>query len=80
MESMTLKAARVNAKLDVDQAASSLNVSPKTLYNWENGVTFPNVKQIKGIETLYGVSYNDLIFLPLNDALSVNDGGELEND
>lgn len=79
MESMTLKAARVNARLDVGQAASSLNVSPKTLYNWESGVTFPNAKQIKGIETLYGVSYNDLIFLPSDNTLSV-DGGEFEND
>lgn len=60
----TLKALRVNNKLEQQQAAKALGVSVYTLSNWENGKTFPNVPQIKKIEDLYGVSYGDISFLP----------------
>lgn len=61
---MTLKAARVNVGLSIEAAAAELNVSEKTLHNWEAGKTFPNVVQLQNIEKVYGVGYNDLIFLP----------------
>ena len=32
--------------------------------NWERGKSFPNVPQLKRIEEAYGVTYNELIFLP----------------
>lgn len=38
---ITLKAARVNAKLSQAQAAEKLGVSEVTIRNWEKGVTFP---------------------------------------
>ncbi|MBQ7429250.1 MAG: helix-turn-helix transcriptional regulator [Butyrivibrio sp.] len=61
---MTLKASRVNKNLTLEQASKKLGVSKDTLSNWERGKTFPSVIQVKKIEELYGVSYNDLIFLP----------------
>lgn len=61
---ITLKASRVNKNLTLEQASKKLGVSKDTLSNWERGKTFPSVIQVKKIEELYGVSYNDLIFLP----------------
>lgn len=61
---MTLRAARVNAGLTQKQAAKMLNISVDTLRNYEKGRSFPNSQKIKLIESVYNVSYNDLIFLP----------------
>lgn len=60
----TLRALRVNAGLDQKSAAAKLGITPETLGNWENGKSFPNVPQITKIETLYGVNYSDINFLP----------------
>lgn len=70
---MTMKAARVNKGLSQVKAAELLGVSRDVVSNWERGVTFPDVLQLKRIEEVYEVGYNDLIFLPQNDALSVNE-------
>ena len=61
---ITLKAARVNKGLTQKEAAKKLGVSESTLICYEKGRRFPDVSQLKAIEDLYGVSYNDLIFLP----------------
>ena len=61
---ITLKAARVNAGYDQKTAANKLGVTPETLGNWENGITFPNVPQLMKIESLYDVRYADIKFLP----------------
>lgn len=66
MAKITLKAARVNVGLTQKAAAKKFGVSNKTLLNWENGHSFPNVNQIRLICDEYGVSYDDLIFLPNN--------------
>lgn len=66
MAKLSLKAARVNAGLTQKQAAKLLGISNCTLGKWENGASFPNAKQISMLCNLYGVSYNDLIFLPSN--------------
>ena len=66
MAKVSLKAARVNAKLNQKDAAKKLNVSNSTLCNWEKGISFPDAKQIQNICALYGVSYDDIIFLPDN--------------
>ena len=63
---LTLKAARVNAGLTQKEAAEKLKVSNKTLGQWETGITYPNVKKIEALCSLYGVSYENLIFLPDN--------------
>ncbi len=65
---MTMKAARVNKNLSQAKAADLIGVSRDVISNWERCITFPDVLQLKKIEDVYGVSYNDLIFLPQNNA------------
>lgn len=64
MLKITLRAARVNAGLQQKEAAAALKVSNKTLSHWEAGVSTPKQKHIDAICDLYGVSYDNLVFLP----------------
>ena len=68
MPRITLRAARVNAGYTQKEAALLLHIGNKTLSSWESGTTFPNAEKIRTICEVYGVTYNDLIFLP-NDSL-----------
>ena len=61
---LTLKAARVNAGLSQKEAGKRLGVSDDVVSNWERGITYPDVIQLKQIENVYHVSYNNIIFLP----------------
>ena len=63
---LTLKAARVNAGLTQKGAAERLGVSNKTVCGWENGATTPNIQYVNAMCELYGVSYDNLNFLPDN--------------
>lgn len=65
---MTLKAARVNAGLSQKEAASKIGVTSDTLGNWERGKSYPNAINIKQIETVYSVKYDNIIFLPKYNA------------
>lgn len=60
---ITLKAARTNANMTQVQAAKELGVTKDTISNWEKGKSFPDAVKIMAIEKLYGVTYNDIIFL-----------------
>lgn len=71
---MTLKALRVNKGLDQKSAAEQLGITPETLGRWEQGKSFPNVKQITLIEKLYSVSYSDINFLLSDIGLSDREG------
>ena len=62
---MTLKAARVNSGGTQEQAAKMMGVSRSLIQNWERGKSFPDAMHLKKIENAYGVSYDDIIFLPL---------------
>ena len=64
---ITLKSARVNKNLTQKEAAILLGISVDTLSNYERGKSFPDVPVIKRIESVYGVSYSDIIFLPNNN-------------
>lgn len=64
MPRITLKAARINAGLTQKEAAERLNVSNKTLGNWENNISKPKADKIDAICALYGIPYDNLIFLP----------------
>lgn len=61
---ITLKAARVNKKLNQKEAAKLIGVSVSMLSKWEQGKNFPSTKRIARITEVYGVKYDDLIFLP----------------
>ncbi len=65
---ITLKAARINSNLSQKEAAEQLHISNKTLCNWENGISYPDAEQIAALCKLYGVHYDNIIFL-LNDSL-----------
>lgn len=65
---VSLKAARVNRNMSQEDAAKRLNVSKSTVSKWERGIAIPNVKQIPKIEQVYGVCYDDIIFLHSNNA------------
>ena len=59
-------AKRVNAGLTQKEAAEKLDVSNKTVWSWEKGLTVPNVSMIDAICEAYGVTYDQLNFLPNN--------------
>lgn len=61
---LTLRAARVNAGLTQSEAAEKIGVTRDTLRNWEVGKSFPDAIKIGKIEKVYGVGYDDIIFLP----------------
>ena len=65
---ISLAAARVNKSMTQQDAAKALNVSKKTIQNWEKGVSYPTVQMLEKICNLYGVSMDNLLFLPSKDA------------
>lgn len=71
MLKISLKAARVNAGLSQKEVAKILGVSNKTIHSWENGDTSPATKYIDALCKLYGVSYDNINFLPI-DSLKAN--------
>lgn len=50
---LSLKAARVNAELSLTETAKTLCVSTRTLHNYENYKTTPNIGTILAMSTLY---------------------------
>ena len=63
---MTLKNARELAGLTQSEAAKRIGVTPDTIGNYERGKSYPDIPVLRKIEEVYGVSYNNLIFLPLD--------------
>lgn len=61
---ITLRAARMNVPLTQKEAAERIGVTVDTIGNWERGKSFPDALQIKNIEGVYNVRYDNLIFLP----------------
>lgn len=61
---ITIKAARVNKGLTQVEAAKELGVSKDSLWNYENGRSYPDIRIVKKMVELYGISYDNLIFLP----------------
>lgn len=73
---ITLKAARVNAGLSQSEASKRLEVSTKTLQNYESGATVPDWVMVRKIEALYSVKIDDILFLskiPLKAKLSAEE-------
>ena len=68
MPKLTLKALRVNIGLNQEEASEKLGIHASTLKNWEKGKTFPNTAHIEKICDLYKVNYDDIIFLPKENA------------
>lgn len=68
----TLKAARVNAGMTQQEAAIKIGVSVDSIRNYENGKSYPDVPVLKKIEQVYGVKYEEIIFLPRDYDKTVN--------
>lgn len=63
MKKITLKAARINNRYTITEAAKKLGISVVTLSKYENGIRFPNVKTINKILELYKLDYSNVDFL-----------------
>ena len=70
---MSMKAARVNAKLTQVEAAKKIGVTQNTIYRWEKGEIAPSFRHMHKICNAYNLdSCDDIIFLPEDNALSVD--------
>lgn len=58
------KAARVNCGLTQQEAADALGISKGALLSYEKYRTFPDIGMAKKIAALYGMSVDDIIFVP----------------
>ena len=67
---ITMKAARVNAGLTQAEVCEKLGINKGTLINYEKYRTIPDISVAKKMAALYGLSVNDIIFLPSDCALS----------
>lgn len=56
MDKITLAAARVNAGLNIEEAAAKIGKSPATISAWENNVSEPKISDALKLAELYGVS------------------------
>lgn len=61
---ISMKAARVNANMTLMNAAKALNISKGTLSNYEQGKSIPKIDLAQKMAKLYGLTVNDIIFLP----------------
>lgn len=68
----TLKTIREIRGLKQEEAAKMLGISVDTLSNYERGKKYPTIPTLRKIEEVYQVSYNELIFLPLDYDKTVN--------
>lgn len=59
---ISMKAARVNAKLTQRQVANAVGISKNTLSNYEKGKSIPKVDIAKKLADLYGMRVSDIIF------------------
>ena len=64
MRVYSLKAIRVNLGLTLEEASELIGISKYTLFNYEHFKTVPSNDKIKKIMAVYGVSYNEIRFLP----------------
>ena len=66
---ISLKALRVNADMTQESASKALDITTRTLQNWENYETFPTAQQLMKICEVYNCEVSD-IFLPVTFAKS----------
>lgn len=62
---MTLKEARKNKKLTLEEVAEKLNLTASTISKYENGTIIPKVDQIDNLLKLYEIQYEDLDFIKM---------------
>jgi len=68
----TLKTIREMRGLSQMDAAKAIGISVDTLSNYERGKSYPDIPVLRKIEKTYNIKYNQLIFLPLDYGLTVD--------
>ena len=66
MKQISIKAARINKDLTQKDLAKRLNVSNKTVSNWENGRSVPKADKIEALCSILEMPYDQINFLPRN--------------
>lgn len=74
METLTLRALRVNLGLSLEEASTQIGISKDTLSRYERGESYPDVLTLKRMEDIYNINIltDKVNFLPNNDVLNVN--------
>lgn len=57
-------------------AAEMLGISTDTLSNYQRGKSYPDIPVLRKIENVYEVRYDQLIFLPIDFGLTINNKKE----
>ena len=60
---ISMRSARVNAKLTQAEAARRIGVGRATLAAWEKGICFPSAPAYLAMCDLYGVGYRDIFLV-----------------
>ena len=71
----TLKTAREMKRYTQEEAAKRIGVSVDTLGNYERGKSYLDIPVLRKIEEVYGIPYEQLIFLPFDYDKTVTWGG-----
>ena len=67
---VTLKVAREINGYTQAEAAEKLGISTDTLRSYERGKSYPDIPILRKIEGIYGIKYDNIIFLPLDFGLT----------
>lgn len=67
---VTLRIARELKGYTQTEAAEKIGISTDTLRNYERGKSYPDIPVLKKIEDIYGIKYDNIIFLPLDFGLT----------
>ena len=67
----TLRALRINKNMTQTEIAKIVGVSKYIIGKWERGEAYPDAIQIKKLEKFFDVGFDEIIFLPRNDDISV---------
>ena len=59
---ISIKAARINVNLSLDEAAKKIGVNKRTLINYEKGTTIPNWETADKMSDVYGIPTDYLRF------------------
>jgi len=59
---VSLKSARINAELTLEEASNLIEVSSNTLSSWERGITSPPLIKLDKLCDTYNVGMNQLRF------------------
>ena len=62
---ISMRAARVNACLTLEEAAKELGITKNTLISYETGKVSPRIETAKRMAELYDIPMNDINFFAL---------------